>query len=233
MADAVARPTGDTLGEIEAILSPLQGRRILDIGCGPGYLVKALAARGAVAAGIDPDEAALARARLASPSADIRLGPAEALPFGDGAFEAAIFLNSLHHVPVASMTAALAEAVRVVGPGGTVIVVEPLAEGNFFAALVPVEDETEIRHAAQAAISEALAAGALLLVREIEYDRAETYPDLEAFLARIVSADPARRPRLALARPEVERRLNALAEHTAQGLLLRQPLRLHHMKAPG
>jgi ubiquinone/menaquinone biosynthesis C-methylase UbiE len=232
MAKAGVRPQGDTLGEIAAALSPLQGRRILDIGCGPGHLLRALAAGGAEVAGVDPDAAALEEARLAAPSADIRSAPAEALPFGGGAFQAAIFLNSLHHVPEPAMAAALAEAARVVGKGGDIIVVEPLAEGSFFAALMPVEDETAVRHAAQRAVARALGEGRLRLARQHEYDRVESYPDLDAFLARIILADPARRERVGAARAEVSRRLEALGERGLQGYVLRQPHRLQHLTVP-
>ena len=139
-----------------------------------------------------PTRPRLEQARLAAPSADIRSAPAEALPFDGGAFQAAIFLNSLHHVPEPAMAAALAEAARVVGKGGDIIVVEPLAEGSFFAALMPVEDETAARDAAQRAVARALGDGRLRLARQHEYDRVESYPDIDAFLARIVLADPGR-----------------------------------------
>lgn len=230
-AAPAARPAGDTLAEIEAILAPLAGRRILDIGCGGGQLLKALGARGAQMTGVDPDAAALEKARATAPSAALRQATAEALPFDAAAFDVVIFLNSLHHVPEAQMQAALVEAGRVAG-SGPVIVVEPLAEGSFFKALVPVEDETEVRHAAQAAIAAVTAAGKLRLVLQKEYDRVETYAGLEPFLTRIVQADPARVERLDTARAEVARRLDAHGERSDEGYTLRQPLRLMQLAVP-
>jgi 2-polyprenyl-3-methyl-5-hydroxy-6-metoxy-1,4-benzoquinol methylase len=47
-------------------LQPLSEMRILDIGCGPGLLAKALAFRGAHATGVDPFEHAIASAREAA-----------------------------------------------------------------------------------------------------------------------------------------------------------------------
>ena len=49
------RAAGTTLDEIEAIFAPLSGRRILDIGCGPGRLVEALTRKGAIVTGVDPE----------------------------------------------------------------------------------------------------------------------------------------------------------------------------------
>ena len=48
-------PAGDTVEILGGLLAPLQGRRILDIGCGRGNLLQALAERGASVAGLDPD----------------------------------------------------------------------------------------------------------------------------------------------------------------------------------
>lgn len=226
------RPAGETLKFIETILSPLKGRRVLDIGCGGGHLLHALAERGARVAGVDPDDAVLQLARKAAPSAFLQCVGAEALPFGDGTVQAAIFLNSLHHVPVPQMSAALAEAARVVGREGSVIVVEPLAEGTFFEALRPIEDETRVRHAAQQVIARILQAGVLIEVEQFEYDRVESFASVAAFIDRAVAADPARREKALEGREKVTTRFQTLAEREPRGYVLRQPLRLQHLKLP-
>lgn len=227
-----ARPVNDTLRVIRTILAPLEERRILEIGCGRGALLNALAELGAKVAGIDPDPAALMEARKTAPTAILRQAVAENLPFVDAAMHAAIFVNSLHHVSPSAMAGALAEAARVVEPGGDVIVVEPLPTGTFFESMRPIEDETQIRLAAQEAIAGALRDGPLLLVASGEYDRVETFPTVSDFIDRVVAVDPSRKDRALEEREKVMKRFYILAEYVKGGYLLRQPLRLHHLKRP-
>ena len=227
-----SRPAGDTVDILETLLAPLQDRRILDIGCGRGHLLHALAERGARMAGVDPDEAALEAARNLVPGASLRKAEAEHLPWADASMHAAVFLNSLHHIPQPQMLQALDEAARVVGKGGSVVVVEPLSEGSFFEALRLIEDETEVRLAAQDAIVRAIRRGILSEVRRIEYDRAEVFADASAFMVRAVATDPARKARALAALKLLVTRFDVLSERAEAGHLLHQPLRLHHLKVP-
>lgn len=229
----MARPPGDSMAEIEAAFAPLAGKRLLDIGCGPGRLIEALSRRGAAVAGVEPDEAAVAQASALLPSAEIRRAGAEALPFADGSFDGAIFLNSLHHVPVALMARALAEALRIVGPSGCVVVIEPLPEGPFFEAMRPLEDETEIRLAAQAALTSIIASGEVELLALREWERVERFATLDQFIERVLAADPSRARHLNEARSALAMRFEALAERKGDGRILRQPLRLHQLRQAG
>ena len=227
-----SRTVNDTLRVIRTILAPLEQRRILDIGCGRGVLLNALAELGAKVAGIDPDPIALMEARKTAPTAILRQAVAENLPFVDGAMHAAIFVNSLHHVSLSAMAGAIAEAARIVEPGGDVIIVEPLPEGTFFESMRPIEDETQLRRAAQDAIATALREGHLRLVESGEYDRVETFPTVSDFIDRVVAVDPSRKDKALEEREKVMKRFYILAEYVKGGYLLRQPLRLHHLKRP-
>jgi malonyl-CoA O-methyltransferase len=101
---------------LEAVAAP---RRALDVGCGTGTLLGALAARlpGLAAAGVDlaPGMARLARARV--PAAALAAADAEALPFRAGAFDLVLSTSTLQWIP--DVGRALAEVRRVLAPGGT------------------------------------------------------------------------------------------------------------------
>src|SRR3954471_18225250 len=66
------------------------GQRVVDVGCGPGALTAELLARGAEAAAVDPSAPFVEAAPARFPAADVRQAPAEALPFPDGTFGAAL-----------------------------------------------------------------------------------------------------------------------------------------------
>lgn len=217
---------------IVAAFVPLAGKRIIDIGCGAGILARSLSERGTHVSGVDPNGEALALAREAVPTGTFHQAGAEALPFADDSFDGAIFLNSLHHVPEPVMHQALEEAARVVEPARPTVVVEPLAEGSFFSALRPVEDEMDVRTAAQEALRRTLESGAFEQLRRVDYLRREHFEGLDQFLARIVAVDPARAAVVAERRPDVEAAFRRHARVTEGGrMALEQPMRAHVLTA--
>lgn len=96
------------------------GQRAIDVGCGPGVLTAELVTRlgpDSVAA-VDPSAPFVEAARERNPGVDVRLAPAEELPFPDASFDAA-----LAQLVVQFMTdpaAGVAEMRRVTRPGGVV-----------------------------------------------------------------------------------------------------------------
>lgn len=220
------RPAGTALGLLERWLAPFPALKLLDVGCGAGALARALGARGADVTGIDPQADAIAAARQAVPGARFEQAGAQDLPFADGEFGAAVFLNSLHHVPQPLMAAALREAARV--SGGNVVVIEPLAEGTFFASMLPVEDETEIRAQAQAALA-AVDREGLRIVECVEYDDLRTFSGLDAFIAKLVEVDPARAPATIEKRGVLQELFSANAVPEGDGFRLVQPHRAHRL----
>lgn len=214
----------DTLGLIRDAFAPLPGRSLLDIGCGSGALAASLAAGGAAVTGIDSNPAAIARAAGAVPDGRFSVASGQSLPFADAAFDGAVLLNSLHHLP--DPRAALREAARVVRPGGRLVVIEPLAEGSFFAALRPVEDETAVRRAAQDALDGLIATGALACRRDLTLARSEAFADLDRFLARVLATDPARAEAIRTRRAAIEAAFREAAARDPEGrFVLVQPLR--------
>jgi 2-polyprenyl-6-hydroxyphenyl methylase/3-demethylubiquinone-9 3-methyltransferase len=101
----------------------LQGKRVLDVGCGGGILAEAMAARGARVTGIDLAEKPLAVARLhlmeSGLSVDYRLVSAENLARETpGAFEVVTCMELLEHVPDPAAT--VRACGELVTPGGDV-----------------------------------------------------------------------------------------------------------------
>ncbi len=108
-------------------LSLQPGERVLDIGSGPGFLAcemgSAVGASGSVT-GIDPSEhmLSLAGERQAPAHVTFRPGDATDLPFGDGELD--VVTSTQVYEYVADMPRALAEAHRVLRPGGRLLVLD-------------------------------------------------------------------------------------------------------------
>jgi SAM-dependent methyltransferase len=113
------------------------GTRLLDAGCGAGLLALLAGLRGARVSALDAAAGQVAVARERLPTADIREGDLEALPFADSSFDAVTAVNSIFYA--ANMAAAMRELVRVARPGGRVVVTAwgPPAQCEFLAAVMP------------------------------------------------------------------------------------------------
>jgi ubiquinone/menaquinone biosynthesis C-methylase UbiE len=95
------------------------GATVVDVGCGTGRALAELTARGASAIGVDLDPAMLAAARARFPDIDVRAGDAADLPLADGQARGYRADKVYHILP--DPHAALAEARRVLAPGGRIV----------------------------------------------------------------------------------------------------------------
>jgi ubiquinone/menaquinone biosynthesis C-methylase UbiE len=107
--------------------------RLLDVGTGTGRLLELLAPRVGQALGIDASKAmvALARARLARAGLShctVRLADMYRLPLPEAGFDLAVLQMVLHYAE--DPAGAVAEVVRVLRPGGTLIVADLAAHGR-------------------------------------------------------------------------------------------------------
>jgi len=117
---------------IRAALELAPGERVLDIGSGPGYLAREMAAPigpGGAVHGVDISDSMLAIARATDPEpapgsapVEFHAGEANALPFPDDSFDAVTVTQVYEYV--ADVAAALTEARRVLRPGGRLLVLD-------------------------------------------------------------------------------------------------------------
>jgi len=104
---------------------PSSGMTVLDVGCGTGAHLEAYVDAGATCTGIDASPAMLeqARSRIGD-SAELILGDATELPFDDGSFDLIFTSLFLHELEPGIRARVLDEMLRVVDPGGRLLVID-------------------------------------------------------------------------------------------------------------
>jgi SAM-dependent methyltransferase len=163
--------------------------RVLDVGCGPGALTTEMVSRtgpGMVAA-VDPSASFVNAARQRHPDVDVRSGSAEALPFDDRVFDAALAQLVVHFM--ADPVAGLVEMARVTRVGGVVAACVWDHEGGsgplaaFWDAVHDLDpdatDEAGLAGAKKGHLGELFRAAGLGVVNETALTVSVTHPSFE------------------------------------------------------
>jgi SAM-dependent methyltransferase len=216
--------------EMIAAAVELAGARVVDVGCGDGVLAAWMAKRGAEVIGIETDPGALVRARATLGPERALDGRGQELPFPGQSLDLVLYFNSLHHLPADELDAAIAEAARVLVGGGALLVVEPLAAGDHFELLRPVDDETTARAAALRALQAAPRHGFAPVERNL-YRTFVRYPSAAAAIDSLIKADPRRAEACERERATLERLFAELGEPDPEGgRRFEQPFRLDRLQ---
>jgi ubiquinone/menaquinone biosynthesis C-methylase UbiE len=99
------------------------GGKLLDVGCGTGYLLKEADRRGLTTTGVDISDEAVRIARSVSPRSRIERAVGETLPFEDSSFDYVCCIGVLEHL--SDLDRGVREFTRVTKQGGKLCVVVP------------------------------------------------------------------------------------------------------------
>ena len=182
----------------------LDGKKAVDVGAGAGGLVRFMRSQGADPIGVEYGESMIAQAREADPdNLDSYLeGVGQDLPVNNDAVDLVVFCYSLHHVPGESLPDALSEASRVLRSGGTLAILEPIAEGSGFETHKLIDDETAVRAAAQSALDNDLPSS-FTQVKQLRYSTGYSYSGMDELEKVVVDIDPRRRDAFDAVRDQV------------------------------
>jgi ubiquinone/menaquinone biosynthesis C-methylase UbiE len=128
-----------------ALANVSAGERVLDVGCGTGTLAleaKRVVGPTGVVHGVDYGTEMIARARMKAERDGLAVqfdeAKAQSLPFPDASFDVVLCTLMLHHLPASDRALAIAEAHRVLRPGGRLLVVDLGRATGLWAALDPI-----------------------------------------------------------------------------------------------
>lgn len=217
-----------TNSEVLTATLELQGKKIVDVGCGEGHLVRLMTRHGGKVFGVECSALQLEKAHQQKIVGDevYHEGRAENLPFDAESIDAVVFFNSLHHVDIDQMSQALSEAARVLKSGGMLYICEPVAEGPHFELMQPVHDETVVRTKAYEAIQSADAQG-FTAQDEFTYIHPAMHPDFGQFKERMLRINPQRADDFAGLEADLKAAFKRLGKAQKGGFSFDQPMRIN------
>jgi len=166
-------------GVLEELVS-LDGKYVLDAGCGGLAFTRILVELGAIVLAIDPDsvQAELNRAAPVAGIEFVETG-AESIPAEDHSLDGVFFAYSLHHVPADLYEAVFAEVFRALKPNGFLYVIEPI-DCPLNQVMMLFHNEEKERAAAQKVLHE-IAAPRFESSVEFRYHGFTNYDSFEHF----------------------------------------------------
>lgn len=178
--------------EIYNRLLSLDGKHILELGCGSAEITRNIAT-----SGIDRKITALEVDEIAHeknlqitdlPNVTFGLSGAQDIPLEDDSVDVVFMFKSLHHVPMELMETSMHEIRRVLKPGGLLYISEPVFAGEFNEILRLFHDEQKVREAAFNTIKTAVDEGLFSLVEETFFNSPMKFENFVEFENNTIKA---------------------------------------------
>ena len=184
--------------EIYNRLLELDGKHILELGCGCAEITRNIATSGAdrIITALEVDEIAHEKNLQITdlPNVTFGLSGAQAIPLDDESVDVAFMFKSLHHVPLDLMEPSMREIRRVLKPAGLVYISEPVFAGDFNEILRLFHDEQKVREAAFSIIKKVVNEGLFKLVEETFFNspmKFENFTDFENKVLKVTHTNHA------------------------------------------
>lgn len=177
-------------------LLSLDGKHILELGCGKAEYTRAIATDGhdrrITATEVDQRQHAKNLQIDDLPNVTFLLAGAESIPAEDAGFDIVMMFKSLHHVPGNRLADAFQEIHRVLKPGGLAYISEPVYGGALNEIMRLFHDEKLVRENAFAALQYAVDTNQFKLVNEIFFNSPvyfENFADYDRKVLNVTHTD--------------------------------------------
>lgn len=214
--------------QIEFVESPLavfrdtvdvNGKVVVDVGCGLGANAAALDGLGATVTGVEIDEARIAAAKAthSDTAVSFRLGRAEDLPVDGASVDVLAYFNSFHHVPGAAHAAAFREMARVLKPGGLAYIQEPVAQGAYYNVMRVIDDEAPVYEDVERQLRTGLVDVPVSISKRVRFKIMHQFSKVDEMKASILRVDPRRQLAFDQQENEFRRLFDEHADRTGGG----------------
>jgi len=155
---------------LDAFAEEVRGRGpVLDLGCGPGQITRALAARGLNAMGLDLSPGMIAHARTLEPALPYVVGSMLAIDAGPGTYAGLTAFYAIVHLAPAELPAAFRELLRVLRPGGPLLLSFHLGDERVHVAeLLEMPVDLDFTFFARTAVERALEEAGFTIAATLE-----------------------------------------------------------------
>ena len=178
--------------EIYNRLLALDGKHILELGCGSADITRNIATTGKDRriTALEVDEAAHKKNLQITdlPNVTFALAGAQAIPLEDESVDIVFMFKSLHHVPLDMMKPSLREIWRVLKPGGQAYISEPVFAGDFNEVLRLFHDEQKVRQAAFDTVKKSVDEGLFELVEQTFFNSPMRFENFQEFENNTIKA---------------------------------------------
>lgn len=178
--------------EIYNRLLALDGKHILELGCGSAEITRNISTSGTdrKITALEVDEIAYEKNLQITdlPNVTFGLSGAQEIPLEDESVDVVFMFKSLHHVPLELMGPSMREIRRVLKPGGLLYISEPVFAGDFNEILRLFHDEQKVREAAFNTVKKAVDEGLFSLLEETFFNSPMKFENFSEFENNTIKA---------------------------------------------